>query len=515
MKRLHWIPMVGSLALLAGACGDEKQDDDPVPTAGASVSLSGISDSAASGTDGDSNSGVDDDDSGGDKLDVGSGPTGGQTGCGNGDLGCTDKIDLLFVIDNSGTMAVEQENLARNFPLLIRQLENLEDSNGEAVDPDVQIMVTTSDFGNPLCTPFEPEGYEPARGAPVSDSCTDRIERFTGLGTTPDVVPEACNNVCPTAVAPEGDPFVAFNAGGDNIPDSVMPADVDGDGMDDSPVAQALACIGPQGIDGCGYESPLENMLQALDPGKPWNMGERRFLRPDALLAIALVTDEADCSVKDFTIMENEMFQEIDPDSMNKTATSAICFNAGVSCEGPDAAGSYSNCTSTNDDALQPTSRYTDYLINQLRGNQKKEVVMLGILGVPEVTEHNPDPPFEPIAGGVLDLEYRNWRDGRYDGTPGGGDILGPEFDSGTTAAHKQADFGIGPGCTGGTEATGFTGQAIPPVRIKEVCEDLNIVNDDGSIDVRCCIESICDDDFSDAINCLAGIIGEAIVVPG
>jgi hypothetical protein len=32
---------------------------------------------------------------------------------------------------------------------------------------------------------------------------------------------------------------------------------------------------------------------------------------------------------------------------------------------------------------------------------------------------------------------------------------------------------------------------------------------------VRCCIESICDDDFSPAIQCLAGIIGEALVVPG
>ena len=66
---------------------------------------------------------------------------------------------------------------------------------------------------------------------------------------------------------------------------------------------------------------------------------------------------------------------------------------------------------------------------------------MLGILGVPEVTAHNPEAPFEPIEGGVLDLEYRDWRDGQYDGVPGGGDILPEEFASGVTAADKQFDF--------------------------------------------------------------------------
>ena len=511
MTRLQWVPVIASLALFAGGCAAEDPDDDPMAT-GAGVSLSGIT---AAGTDSgaasDTDGGVSMTGQGtGERLDVGNNNSGGQTGCGNGDLGCTDKIDLLFVIDNSGTMAVEQENLARNFPLLVRQLENLTDSMGNPVEPDVQIMVTTSDFGNPLCTPFQPDGYTPARGAPISTACTDRLDRFTGLGTMPDVVPEACTDVCTSGAAPMGQPFVAFNSTGDNIPDDIMPADIDGDGEDDSPVAQALACIGPQGIDGCGYESPLENMLQALNPDAPWNMGADRFLRPDALLAIAIVTDEADCSVQDFTIMEDEMYQEIDPATMSKASSSAICWNAGVSCEGPDASGEYNNCVSTQTNALQPTSRYTDYLINQLRENQKKEVVMLGILGVPEVTAHNEDAPFEPVAGGVFDLVYRDWIDGVFPG----GDIIPSEDAAGVTAAQKQFDFGVGPGCTGEDPPGTFTGQAIPPVRIKEVCESLNI-GEGEDMEVRCCIESICDSDFSDAINCLAGIIGEAIVVPG
>ncbi|RMG97975.1 MAG: hypothetical protein D6705_07175 [Deltaproteobacteria bacterium] len=437
--------------------------------------------------------------------------TTGGGGC-NADLGCTDQIDLLFVIDNSGTMAEEQENLARNFPLLIKRLEELKDSEGNMVNPDVQIMVTTTDFGNQLCTQFQK--HDPEKGAPITTGCNARIDRFTGLDpNNPVMVPEACTNVCPTDVVPSGDPFIHFWGPGqdeNNIPD-VPPADINGDGQDDSEVAQALACIGPQGIDGCGYESPLENMMQALNPGASWNQGSKPFLRDGALLAIVIVTDEADCSIKDPSVMTDPMFMETNPDNNMQQPTSAVCWNAGVTCTGPDMNGEYSNCTSANNDKLQPISRYTDFLIGYLRDTLKKEVIMLGILGVPKVTAHNPDPPFEPIAGGVMDLVYRDWKDGQYPM----GDILPDEWANGVTAADKEFDFGIGPGCTGEDGMGGFTGQAIPPVRVKEVCEALNIDNGDGTTDVRCCIESICDTDFSAAIDCLTGIIGESIQIPG
>lgn len=63
---------------------------------------------------------------------------------------------------------------------------------------------------------------------------------------------------------------------------------------------------------------------------------------------------------------------------------------------------------------------------------------------------------------------------------------------------------GIGPGCTGEDGSGGFTGQAIPPVRIKEVCEALNTGDE-----IRCCMESVCDTDFSGALQCLAGLVAE------
>ena len=62
------------------------------------------------------------------------------------------------------------------------------------------------------------------------------------------------------------------------------------------PAVEALSCIAPQGIDGCGFESPLEAMAQALNPDAAWNTAERPFLRPGGVLAIVILTDEVDCS---------------------------------------------------------------------------------------------------------------------------------------------------------------------------------------------------------------------------
>ena len=117
--------------------------------------------------------------------------------------GTCNQIDLLLVIDNSGTMGEEQLNLARNFPQLVDELMGLRDANGDPIDPDVNIMVTTTDFGHPLCTPFQKPDYEPRQGAPVYTGCNSRIQRFTGLDPVdPLVIEEACTESCPVDVAP-------------------------------------------------------------------------------------------------------------------------------------------------------------------------------------------------------------------------------------------------------------------------------------------------------------------------
>lgn len=413
--------------------------------------------------------------------------------------GCADDdncvmIDLLFVIDNSASMGEEQLALSASFPRLIDNLQALVNfaDCGEPLVPNVNIMVTTTDMGHPLCTPSEPDGYEPAAGAPQSEACINRLDDFTGVGSNAPAFPDACTSGCPVAIEPS-DPFVHFEGPGamtTNVPDN--------------DIVGALRCIGPQGINGCGYESPLEAMHQAISPSAAWNQGDKPFLRDGATLVIVIVTDEADCSIRTpegyayFTDPMQDSYWEINPDTGTKThPTSAVCWNAGVDCGAPDGNGAYADCTSIDTGVLHPVSRYVTHLKSTLIEGEDKEVYILAIVGIPPVTSHYPEPPYPANGGGIMDLVYRQWRDGAYPV----GDML-PTEDPNATAVTKQFEFGIGPGCTGEDGMGGFTGQAIPPVRIREVCESLN-----ESEKIRCAIESVCDTDDSGSIDVLTGFI--------
>jgi hypothetical protein len=407
----------------------------------------------------------------------------GGNNCGADSDSNLNMIDLLFVIDNSGTMGEEQLNLSANFPLLIDKLQALTDPDGSPLNANINIMVTTTDVGHPLCT--APDGYTPAQGAPQTEACIHRLDDFPSI-------PEACTNGCPVAVEPI-DPFINF-AGPMGSTTNVPGNNVKG----------ALSCIGPQGINGCGYQAPLEAMLLGISPTATWNQGDKPFMRECAILAIAIITDGVECSVQSpdgyayFTDPMKNSYWEINPETGAKQATAAVCHNAGVDCGAPDGNGVYADCNAIDTGVLHPLSRYLTYLQDELIADQNKEVIMLGILGVPPVTAHNDLPPYEPTAGGVTDLVYRQWKDGPYPI----GDLLPEDIANQETAATKEFEFGIGPGCTGEDDMGSVTGQALPNVRVQEVCEALD--EDDR---IRCCIESVCDDDFSDAISCLAGLI--------
>ena len=489
---------VFGLAVGLSAC-TPAEERDPTVTPGPGV-----------GDDDDGQGDDDDDDDGAtpdgtmQKLDTGVAPDDDDDDDGGPGDDTAKWIDLLFVIDNSGSMGEEQANLARNFPNLIQKLRELQSDTGDGnANVDVNIMLTTTDLGNTRCSGTTPEG-----GDPVITGCNEKIDEgdFDAIGDIPDAS-QACTDVCEKDVLITDErPYIHFLSTNHNV-DDVDPKDVNGDGTEDGPVAQALACLGPQGIQGCGLESPLEAMMQALDPNAAHNTDDKPFIRDGAMLAIVILTDEADCSIDEdlhpevFADDGGKDFWEVNPATDAKGMTSAICWNAGVECSGT----SPYDCES-REDPLRPLTRYTKYL-NYLIDDKDKEVVMLGIVGVPKVTEHSDIPPFQPTAGGVLALEYRDWVDDLYPD----GDILPEDWnaDPKKGADHMKYSFGIGPGCTGETEDGEFTGQAIPPRRIRDVCESLNREpsEDDEDGQIRCCMESICDEDFSHAINCLTGLL--------
>jgi len=56
-------------------------------------------------------------------------------------------------------------------------------------------------------------------------------------------------------------------------------------------------------------------------------------------------------------------------------------------------------------------------------------------------------------------------------------------------------------------------------VRVRSVCESLDVPDDpstqEDDTQIRCCIESICDEDFSPAIRCMTGLIQTAFTPVG
>ncbi|GAF87238.1 unnamed protein product, partial [marine sediment metagenome] len=267
-------------------------------------------------------------------------------------------------VDNSGSMGGEQTTLALSVDVLVAALE--------AADADYRIGITTSDSGNPWC----PSGATtPEAGNLVLSSCKARINDFISNNGESDVTDIACNDICTLSPAeleiqptttdfddtPSQRPWVQNLDGQTNLPP----------GTD---VAQALRCFLPQGINGCGFESQLESMYLALVRSQDLSEANYGFIRSDAVLAVVLVSDEVDCSYnKSFgQIFEADGNKVFWSDPASPFPTSAVCWNAGVTCTGDPS--NYASCDPANkdvdgnqgvDDAdavLHPVSRYVGLL---------------------------------------------------------------------------------------------------------------------------------------------------------
>ena len=171
-------------------------------------------------------------------------------GDGDGDSGETcDKIDYLFVIDDSGSMQAEQENLAANLPMFADVIANYAPS-GVAVDYRVAVTSTGSDVV------YEQETF--ASGQTI---------RFDQAGANGAFF-TSCGMSRPWLEAGDAD------------------------------LAGTFACAAELGTGGPGAEMPLLALDWALtrrvDDGQ--NAG---FARDDALLAVIILTDQDDCSRED------------------------------------------------------------------------------------------------------------------------------------------------------------------------------------------------------------------------
>ncbi|MCA9622494.1 MAG: hypothetical protein KC731_25905, partial [Myxococcales bacterium] len=230
------------------------------------------------------------------------------------DNGTIDKIDILISVDDSKSMADKQAILALAVPQLIESLVNpacLPD------DPQSGLTRLTPDSPTAECPENMHREFDPILDIHVGVIASSLGLGETGIETNGKVV--ACvdrkahlltqdelQSEVPTY---DGRGFLAWDPEGRQSPagDNDLGAFIDKVG----------ALVEGVGQEGCGYEASLESWYRFLvDPAPPAKMDivdgkavpvgvdeellaqRAAFLRPDSLVAVVMLTDENDCSMK-------------------------------------------------------------------------------------------------------------------------------------------------------------------------------------------------------------------------
>ncbi len=252
-----------SLALVGSACRPDPEDRPADPT----TTLTTGSTSASTTT---SDSGEQADSTGG-RLDLGGGiDLPGET------MRC-DKIDLVFVIDNSASMYDEQLSLLASFPEFIGEIEAVLPSG------DYRVMVMDTDVGqwNGGCYEAMYNSFDCGLwcGANCDPGCNCECnsEPCAPFSPMPCDAQLGVGRVTNSAGAPCG------------IPDGrryLLPEDPDPNEM--------FQCLATVGLLGVTVERPMQALTTGLGPLSEPGQCNEGFLRDDALLIVTVVTDEDD-----------------------------------------------------------------------------------------------------------------------------------------------------------------------------------------------------------------------------
>jgi hypothetical protein len=241
-------------------------------------------------------------------------------------VGSNRNIDILFVIDNSGSMGEEQAALGVNFPLFMAVLNGIEGGL-----PNVHIGVVSSNVGV--------GGYNIPGCIGQGDNGALQADGNVLVAGQPKC----------TAV-PTGKKYIE-----DVLPDGATTRIKNYSGT----LEDTFTCIATLGTDGCGFEQHLESMKRALDGTQP---GNGDFLRKDAFLAVIIIADEDDCSAVNSAVF--------DPNDTALTGSlgpleSFRCTEFGITCNEGNltrAAASYTGCKPRTDSYLRSPQDYANFL---------------------------------------------------------------------------------------------------------------------------------------------------------
>ncbi len=183
-------------------------------------------------------------------------------------------LDILFMIDNSSSMASMQEKLYTQLPNFMNILTSL------PTPPNLHVAVVSSDMGAP-------------GDAAGSDGCTTAGDM--GIFQNTARSDSAIMATCDTTTLQNGAYYISDVAGMTNFTNPMG-------------IGSVFQCIALLGQMGCGFEHQLASIDRALGSDQPQgtnpdgtaipnppsqNVG---FLRADAYLGIVLLTNEDDCS---------------------------------------------------------------------------------------------------------------------------------------------------------------------------------------------------------------------------
>lgn len=222
------------------------------------------------------------------------------------------EVDLLFVIDNSGSMAAEQQKVREQLGRMVRVLTTGDRSPDDGVDnpefPPVRSLhvgVVSTDMGL-------------MNGRPGAATQCPGSGDNGALWTFPGGASPSPSDICPNSTttthlaSAQGNAFCNGVSGSQRF----VEFERDGSRTADQVSAEIGCLIAGVGICGCGIERQMDAVLGALMPNSPGANGtdpalviptvngaqggsaliNSGFLRPNSVLAIVLVTDEADAS---------------------------------------------------------------------------------------------------------------------------------------------------------------------------------------------------------------------------
>ncbi len=205
------------------------------------------------------------------------------------------QLDLVFMIDNSPSMAPKQDKLRANFPRLIAALKNPIDDGL----PDLRVAIIDSDLGTGGAYASGSCGPNPyGGGSPYGD-----LGHFQMIGAS------SCGVTSPGAL------WLEYADG--------HPINFTGD------IGTVFGCLaGNLGTLGCGEEHQLQAFEFALVVKNIGNDTQQAMLRPSANLALVFLSDEDDCSAA----MNYGMFGDLS--DLRGESASLRCVTRSTACDG-------------------------------------------------------------------------------------------------------------------------------------------------------------------------------------